>query len=75
MIQGMDERVEYIVQNSGMSRRELAKRCGVSKNTFQINRWYEGTNYSATTIVKLCSVTGASADYILGLSNEPYRKR
>lgn len=54
----------------GISQRELARRCGISEA--QISKYEKGTIDPSSTFLKnIAEALNVSADYLLGLTNEP----
>jgi|SRR5579859_964599 len=57
-------------ERKGLSQREVARLCGLGIN--QINRYENGATDPASHILqKLATSLGVSADYLLGLTDEP----
>lgn len=73
LVRGFNDKVEIVVYNTGLSKKKLAEMCGFDRKL--LCRDGEGTNLSAINIKRFCQVTGASADWLLGLSDVPYRKK
>ena len=65
-LQGYISRVNQAINDSGMTRRELAERCGLAR-TYFYNIEATGAHMTAYTLARFCAVTGSSADYLLGL--------
>ena len=68
-IQGYEERVFEAIRRSGLSVSEVARRMNGRRQVF-----YSDHQMHLGNLAKFCSVTGCSADYILGLSREVKRK-
>lgn len=68
-IYGFWDRIEKAVEESGMSKAEIARKMGCDRKIFYLGRRQQ-TMMSAGYIAKFCVATGVSADYILGLKSE-----
>jgi hypothetical protein len=68
-LQGYTERVEKAIRGTGMSKMEVALRCGLDDHYFYMSK-YNDTQMTAGVLARFCVVTGVSADYILGLKGE-----
>jgi transcriptional regulator with XRE-family HTH domain len=58
------DRLRLIREGTGLDAREFGERCGIHPS--DITRWER---------VALCEATGASADFLLGLADEPFPSR
>lgn len=67
------QRLVSIRKNNGMTQRATATSIGMTERSYQ-SLEYGTTKPSHDTIVKLCDFFDVSADYILGLSDDPERK-
>lgn len=64
------DRLRELRERLGWSQRELARRCGLGESF--INRYESGiSDPSAANIKLIAEALGISADYLLGLSDEP----
>ena len=64
------ERLRNAREQQGWSQRELARLCGLGE--LQIHRYESGTTDPSTDNLKtIAEKLGISADYLLGLSNNP----
>ena len=63
-IEGFWERVEESIRNSGLTKKEIAKKMGVNRATLYPS---SGMNLSTDNIAKFCKIVGVSSDYLLGL--------
>jgi len=64
LIRGFWDRMDEAVIRSGMTKTEIAKRMGVHRH-FLHSEHSKGVN--SGYLAKFCGVTGASADWLLGL--------
>ena len=65
VIDGVWDRIELVIADSGMTKEAVAKRCGINRRTLiETNR---GRMPSLGTLASFCGAMGVSADYILGL--------
>ena len=63
------ERLTYLLEERGMSKRECAKICNVSAQS--ISDWTTGKiQPTAELLYAVCEKLNVSADYLLGLSEE-----
>lgn len=67
-VYGLWDRIDEVISESGLSKSEVARRCGFSRNVLAS----ESLNQmpSAGILAKFCSTMEVSADYILGLSDK-----
>lgn len=64
------DRMREMRERLGWSQRELSRRCGLNETL--INRYESGmSDPSATNVKLIAEALGISADYLLGLSDEP----
>lgn len=64
------DRMREVRERLGWSQRELARRCGVSDPL--INRYESGqSDPSASNLKLIAEALSVSADYLLGLSDDP----
>ena len=64
LIEGMQERVEQVCVESGMTKKELCE-----KMEFDRKALY-GEGFSTLKLARFCAVTGTDANWLLGLSRE-----
>lgn len=68
------ERIEKTRITAGMTRAELAEACEI--NTKTLGTYERGSrNPAPDLIAKICEVLGVSADYLLGLTDQPDRPK
>ena len=67
-IRGFWERMEEAVTSCGLSKCEIARRCGFDRKVLMDYRNHDRM-ISSGYLARFCAVTGVSADWILGLSN------
>ena len=67
-VRGFWERVDEVIYDSGLSKAEIARRCGFSRNILADEN--AGRMMSVGVLTSFCSVMHVSADYILGLKND-----
>lgn len=60
------------IEACGMTVDEMAERMGVAKQ--QMRKWAAGNPMRLDSLIKFCTLTGASADVLLGLK-EPEKER
>lgn len=65
-------RIQEIADSQGTSITEINKQCGISKNTISQSA-NTGEGMKAKKIFDIATVLGCSADYLLGLTDEPNR--
>ena len=66
----VERRIVLVMEARGMNRTELAEKLGIQKTN--LSRYLTGrTVPSAARLLDICVVLGCSADYIVGLSNDP----
>ena len=63
------DRIDDILSDKKMSRRELALKAGIPPSTFQA-AMARGGNLSSNSLIKISHTLNISADYILGLRNQ-----
>ena len=64
-IDGVWDRLEIVMADKGVTKREVARLCGINRRTLiETNR---GRMPSLGTLATFCTKMGVSADYILGL--------
>jgi transcriptional regulator with XRE-family HTH domain len=64
------DRLRQARQERGWSQRELARQCGLGEA--QVNKYEKGHNDpSATYLAIIAQALGVSADYLLGLTDNP----
>ena len=66
-----EERLEKAIEKSGLSKTQIATRCGIDRKCFYP---YNHRMMTSGNLAKFCAVTGVSADWLLGLSKEMMRK-
>lgn len=59
---GFEKRLDESIKRSGMTVTEVMEKTGLCRQVF-----YRGEHIHVYTLYQICKVTGASADYILGL--------
>jgi len=65
------DRLKATREANGLSQRELARLCGIAAN--QIFRYENGKgDISGTYLAIIAKKLGVSADYLLGLSDDPH---
>ena len=69
VIYGFWDRIEEAIFESGLSKCEIARKMGCERRVL-ITGQSEARMLSAHNLMEFCNVTGVSADYILGLSND-----
>ncbi len=68
------DRLRLVREGTGLDPRELGERCGVHPN--DITRWERGAQMpSLVYVLALCEATGASADFLIGLADDPFPRR
>lgn len=69
LINGFWDRVDKTIQQSGMTQNEISRRMGYpEKYITEAKRHWNMPNSGA--LAKFCGVTGASADFLLGLKGD-----
>lgn len=64
--------VSYLIETLGCSRREFARRIDISLES--VEAWINGESTpSVSSIYEICRIYGVSADFLLGLTNHPFR--
>ena len=67
----MTDRLRSLREQHDWSQRELARVCGVAESV--IRRYENGTSQPSTTSLKLISQNlNVSADYLIGITDEPH---
>ena len=69
VIPGMTDRIDAVVKDKGLPVKTLAQNAKLDRKIF-----YNYGNMSLDSLYKFCGYTGASADYLLGLSDGMYRR-
>lgn len=64
-IEGFYERMDEAVHNSGLSKNEIARRCGFDRKTLTGPR--DNRMINSGYLAKFCVVTKADANWLLGL--------
>ena len=67
IIMGFWDRIEAVCLKADISKNEIARRMGVHRHTIYRR---EGQGMDALTLARFCAVTGADANYLLGLSRK-----
>lgn len=67
---GFEKRVNEAIADSGMSKRQIALKMDRNKAFFYKSNY----SWNAGTLMKFCAVTGASADWLLGLTEVKKRE-
>ncbi len=65
LIHGFWERVDIACHNAGLTKAEAARRMG--KDRHALCNTHHSDGMSTSTLLRFCRVTGASADWLLGL--------
>ena len=68
LIPGFWERVDEACSRSGMTKAEIARRMG--KDRHALCDTHHANGMTTSTLLRFCRVTGASADWLLGLEEE-----
>lgn len=66
-IEGYHDRLQEACDDSGLSKTEIARRCGMHRHAFYCDGMMNGY-----TLAKFCAVTKVSADWLLGLRREKH---
>jgi hypothetical protein len=64
-IEGMWDRIDEVILDSGLTKSEIARRCGFSRNILADRS--AGRMLSLGALASFCSTMNVSADYILGI--------
>lgn len=64
-IEGFYDRVDQICQKSGLTKSEIARRAGFERRT--LNATDPHWMMSSANVARLCAVTGADANWLLGI--------
>lgn len=67
-IDAIYNRMKFIAAKKNTSLGKIALAAGIERKSF-----YHGTDLSTSKIVHFCRVTGCSADYLFGFSEEMWR--
>lgn len=67
-INGFWDRVNQAIDDSGKNKSQISKECGFQRGVLQGES--DNRMLSVGSLAKFCSVTGVSADWILGLKRE-----
>jgi len=69
---GFWDRVEEAIQDSGMSKAQIAKKMGVERKALYASKSGNNDNRSwhSGRLATFCKITGVSADWLLGLSRQ-----
>lgn len=75
VVEGFRDRLYEAIEDTGLSKTAMAEKCGFSRKIF-----YDGwesfrSQLNSGYLMKFCSITGVSADWLLGLSKEKYLKK
>lgn len=73
-IDGLDLRLQEAVLDSGLEAYQVAQQSRVSQSCFY-GYLYHDITPTAATLMKISSVLGVSVDWLLGLSDEKYRRK
>lgn len=65
-IEGFAERLDQAIEASGLSKKEIARRMKMDYKVLMPYGWQMGSG----ALARFCSVTGVSADWMLGLRKE-----
>lgn len=67
---GFWDRVEEAINDSGLSKNQIAEKMGVERKSLYANHSPNGDNRSwhSGRLASFCKITGVSADWLLGLS-------
>ena len=69
---GFWDRVEEAIADSGMSKNQIAEKMGVERKSLYATKSSNGDSRSwhSGRLASFCKITGVSADWLLGLSNQ-----
>lgn len=70
----ISEALKRFREEQQLTQRQLAEKIGIPYQSYQANE-YGSSSPSAKVIVKLATAFNVSADYLLGLSDEPRPKK
>lgn len=68
-VEGLWERVEQVCFETGMTKREICKRMGFDRKAL-----YDSSGFSTLKLARFCAVTGADANWLLGVTRERNEK-
>lgn len=69
---GLEERLVEACEKSGLTKKEIARRCGFDRRTL-----YFGGNHRALnsgTVARFCEATNTDANWLLGLTSGPWKR-
>lgn len=64
-VEGLQERVDQVCFETGMTKPQLCKQMGFDRKAL-----YDSSGFSTLKLARFCAVTGADANWLLGLSRE-----
>ena len=64
-VEGLQERVDQVCFESGLTKPQLCKQMGFDRKSL-----YDSSGFSVLKLARFCAVTGADANWLLGLSGE-----
>ena len=67
------ERLVEIRKSQGITQKQVADALGIKEQTYQRHE-YGKNELKELTIIKLCNYFNVSADYLLGLSDDPEKR-
>ena len=70
-IEGFRDRLFEVCDYTGLSKTQLAKLCGFDRKTFYDDYQKFNSQMNSGYLARFCAVTGASADWLLGLKSRP----
>jgi len=65
------ERIDLLLQKEGLSRRQLAVKAGIPTSSFQA-AMARGSGMSTDMLTRVARALAVSADYLLGLTDDPF---
>ena len=68
-IAGFWDKVEMTVGKTGLTKKQIAERMGTGRKVLNFTR-YDDRCMSALSLIRFCAVTGVSADWLLGLTDD-----
>lgn len=64
-IEGFVDRLEKVCKSTGLSKTEIAKRCGIDRK--QLSRQHTMFMMNSGDLAKFCAGTGTDANWLLGI--------
>lgn len=68
-VEGLWERVDQVCFETGMTKPQLCKRMGFDRKAL-----YDSSGFSTLKLARFCAVTGADANWLLGVTRERNEK-